>query len=125
MRVGLVAILLWAFVAYVCATRAPNAEPTLSIDKRQAVGGAALGGGGGDPNDVPTAKLQSISGYDPPPPSTTPTPSNFKSGKILQTNEISGYEDAIRFAKSPATINAISTSLLGFVVAAVSGAVFL
>lgn len=125
MRLGLVATLLWAFVACVCATPTPKAEPTLNLDKRQAVGGAALGGGGGDPNNVPKTTLQSISGYTPPPKSATPTPSNFKSGKILQPSEISGYEDAIRFAKSPATINTMSTSLLGFVAAVVSGVVFL
>lgn len=84
-----------------------------------------MGGGAGKPNTAQTASLQSISGYTPPPSSTTPKPSNFKSGRILQPSEISGYEDAIRFAKSPATINTVSVSVLGLVAAVIGGVVLL
>ncbi|SHO79160.1 Hypothetical protein MSYG_3509 [Malassezia sympodialis ATCC 42132] len=125
MRAVFVAAFLWTLVAYVYATQTTMAEPTSVLDKRQAVGGAALGGGGGQPDDLQTESLQSISGYTPPASSTTPTPSNFKSGKILQPSEINGYDDAIRFAKSPATVNTISLSMFGLVAVVVGGVVLL
>ncbi|WFD27818.1 hypothetical protein MNAN1_002823 [Malassezia nana] len=125
MRVGLVAALLLAWAAFVCAAPSFSPQPTVNLEKRQAAGGAALGGGGGQPDTVQTQSMQSISGYTPPASSTTPEPSNFKSGKILQTNEINGYEEAIRFAKSHASLNIIPMALLSFTAVVVGGIVLL
>lgn len=125
MRVGLVAALLLAWAACVCATQSSSPQPTLNLEKRQAAGGAALGGGDGQPDDAQTESMQSISGYTPPSSSSTPEPSNFKKGKILQPSEISGYEDAIRFARSHASLNIIPMALLSFMAVVVGGIILL
>lgn len=92
---------------------APSQAP---LDRRQ----AALGGGGGQPTTQQS--LESISGYTPPPSSSTPTPSNFKQGSILSTSDIAGYADAKKLT-SAAMLATTPLPYLAAAVAVIAGAI--
>ncbi|WFC95354.1 hypothetical protein MBRA1_002002 [Malassezia brasiliensis] len=85
-------------------------------------GGAALGGGGGSPTTH--VSMESIDGYTPPPSSSTPTPTNFKSGTILQKSQISGYNAALE-ATNTAGLGAAPTFLLTLALVSMAGVVLL
>ena len=85
-------------------------------------GGAALGGGGGSPTTH--VSMESIDGYTPPPSSSTPTPTNFKSGTILSKSQISGYDAALE-ATNTAALGAAPTLLLTLALVSVAGVVLL
>ncbi|KAI3628307.1 hypothetical protein GLX27_002105 [Malassezia furfur] len=87
-----------------------------------AAAGAALGGGGGSPTTQ--VSMESIDGYTPPPSSSTPTPTNFKSGTILSKSQISGYDAALE-ATNTAALGAAPTLLLTLALVSVAGTVLL
>ena len=76
-----------------------SVEPTPALDRRQRVGQGGAAVGGEKPTETATTPA-SISGYTPPPKTSTPEPSNFKEGTILSLSDVKGYQDAMNFASS-------------------------
>lgn len=95
---NVLALLACVFVAVMAA----GAEGAVMERRQQgqAVGGAALGGGNGAPQTTTATTPASISGYTPPPTSNTPEPTNFSQGSIVPLSAVSGYTEAMQFARS-------------------------
>ena len=83
MRWVFVVALLTVLALAVSAQEDAREKISMLLERRQ-----ALGGGAGKPDTTTATTPASISGYTPPPKSSTPTPTNFKKGTILDLSLI-------------------------------------
>ncbi|KAI3620145.1 hypothetical protein CBS9595_002112 [Malassezia furfur] len=119
---GFAVLALLAATTLVSAKQETSKHVLFGRQDTTAAGGAALGGGGGSPTTH--VSMESIDGYTPPPSSSTPTPTNFKSGTILSKSQISGYDAALE-ATNTAALGAAPTLLLTLALVSVAGVVLL
>lgn len=120
MRWVFVVALLTVLALAVSAQEDERVKISMLLERRQ-----ALGGGAGKPDTTTATTPASISGYTPPPRSTTPRPTNFKKGSILSLEDVDGYKEAKEFAQSSGVMTLAPAMLVTGALAIVGGAIFL
>ena len=119
MRLVFVVALLTVLALAVSAQEDERVKISMLLERR------ALGGGAGKPDTTTATTPPSISGYTPPPKSTTPRPTNFKKGSILSLEDVDGYKEAKEFAQSSGVMTLAPAMLVTGALAIVGGAIFL
>lgn len=116
----IVVALLAVLALTVSAQEDVREKISMLLERRQ-----ALGGGAGKPDTTTATTPASISGYTPPPKSSTPTPTNFQKGSILELKDVDGYKEAKKFAESSGLMTLAPAVVVTGVLTIVSGAIFL